>query len=238
MLVAALLLSFLDSACLGWQWPASSTDLSPCSSTFLSLRCCSPKRIYPSPQMQLWPCARRLDDEGRSNRCSQPGSISPLTSPPICRPRRPSDVLGVPRRRTEYGTGPRQTLADAFNNAKRAIYRPSPRTESWWHSAILEFASAFADAAIAIPDGTPIARGLDASRGQYAACNTLPVRDLMREVFVHREFAQYKHFFYGGDAGVAEELALTFPRNAHPGHESSAPLPHPIARSQRQRSTL
>lgn len=71
-----------------------------------------------------------------------------------------------------------------------------------------EFAAAFADAAIAIPDGTPIAwvGRLQGHRGmQYV---TGP--ELMRQVFLHRDFAPYTHFFYGGDLGVAEELAAHF----------------------------
>jgi N-acetylglucosaminyldiphosphoundecaprenol N-acetyl-beta-D-mannosaminyltransferase len=71
-----------------------------------------------------------------------------------------------------------------------------------------EFAAAFADAAIAIPDGTPIAwagRLQGHPRMQYV---TGP--DLMREVFLRKEFAGYTHFFYGGDVGVAEDLAAHF----------------------------
>lgn len=71
-----------------------------------------------------------------------------------------------------------------------------------------EFAAAFADAAIAIPDGTPIAwagRLQGHPRMQYV---TGP--DLMREVFLRKEFADYTHFFYGGDAGVAQDLAAHF----------------------------
>lgn len=71
-----------------------------------------------------------------------------------------------------------------------------------------EFAEAFADAAIAIPDGTPIAwvGRLQGRHGmQYV---TGPA--LMREVFLRKEFAQYTHFFYGGDVGVAEELTEHF----------------------------
>src|SRR5271165_6659729 len=66
------------------------------------------------------------------------------------------------------------------------------------HSAMVaqrdpEFAAACSDAAIAIPDGTPIAwvGRLQGHRGmQYV---TGP--DLFREVFLRREFAPYTHFF-------------------------------------------
>jgi N-acetylglucosaminyldiphosphoundecaprenol N-acetyl-beta-D-mannosaminyltransferase len=71
-----------------------------------------------------------------------------------------------------------------------------------------EFAAAFADAAIAIPDGTPIAWAgqLQGHRGMQHV--TGPA--LMREVFLRDEFSGYTHFFYGGNAGVAEELAAHF----------------------------
>jgi N-acetylglucosaminyldiphosphoundecaprenol N-acetyl-beta-D-mannosaminyltransferase len=81
------------------------------------------------------------------------------------------------------------------------------------HSAMLaqrdaEFAAACAEAAISIPDGTPIAwvGRLQGHRGmQYV---TGP--DLMREVFLRREFEPYTHFLYGGNLGVAEDLAAHF----------------------------
>ncbi len=71
-----------------------------------------------------------------------------------------------------------------------------------------DFAAAFADAAIAIPDGTPIAWAgrLQGHHGMHYV--TGPA--LMREVFLREEFAGYTHFFYGGDPGVAEELAVHF----------------------------
>ncbi len=75
-----------------------------------------------------------------------------------------------------------------------------------------ELAAAYADAAIAIPDGMPTVwvgrlqrhRGIERVAGP----------DLMREVFLRKEFAHYTHFFYGGNEGVAEELAARFTRLA------------------------
>lgn len=71
-----------------------------------------------------------------------------------------------------------------------------------------EFAAAFADAAIAIPDGTPIAwvgRLQGHREMQYV---TGPA--LMRQVFLRKEFAHCTHFFYGGDDGVTEDLVAHF----------------------------
>lgn len=70
------------------------------------------------------------------------------------------------------------------------------------------FAAAFADAAIAIPDGTPIAWAGRLQGQRKMRHVTGPA--LMREVFLRREFSHYTHFFYGGDFGVAEELAAHF----------------------------
>jgi len=71
-----------------------------------------------------------------------------------------------------------------------------------------EFAVAFADAAIAIPDGTPIA-WVGRLRGHHGM-QYVTGPALMREMFLRKEFARYTHFFYGGDVGVAEELAKHF----------------------------
>jgi len=71
-----------------------------------------------------------------------------------------------------------------------------------------EFAAAFADAAIAIPDGTPIA-WVGRIRGN-CGMQYVTGPKLMREVFVRKEFARCTHFFYGGSIGVAEELAAHF----------------------------
>lgn len=70
------------------------------------------------------------------------------------------------------------------------------------------FSAALDDATVAIPDGTPIAwagRLQGHSGMQYV---TGPA--LMREVFLREEFVACTHFFYGGGAGVAQELAAHF----------------------------
>jgi N-acetylglucosaminyldiphosphoundecaprenol N-acetyl-beta-D-mannosaminyltransferase len=75
-----------------------------------------------------------------------------------------------------------------------------------------ELADAYSDAAIAIPDGMPMVwvgrlqrhRGIERIAGP----------DLMREVFLRKEFAHCTHFFYGGNEGVAEDLAARFTRLA------------------------
>jgi len=71
-----------------------------------------------------------------------------------------------------------------------------------------ELAAAYADAAIAIPDGMPIAwvGRLQGHRKMQRVAGP----DLMNEVFLGSEFAHYTHFFYGGKEGVAEELATHF----------------------------
>jgi N-acetylglucosaminyldiphosphoundecaprenol N-acetyl-beta-D-mannosaminyltransferase len=71
-----------------------------------------------------------------------------------------------------------------------------------------EFATAFADAAIAIPDGTPIAWVGRLQGHREMRYVTGPA--LMREVFLREEFAHCTHFFYGGDDGVAEDLVTYF----------------------------
>jgi len=75
-----------------------------------------------------------------------------------------------------------------------------------------ELAGAYADAAIAIPDGMPVAwvGRLQGHREMQRVAGP----DLMREVFFRSEFAHYTHFFYGGKEGVAEELAASFRRLA------------------------
>jgi N-acetylglucosaminyldiphosphoundecaprenol N-acetyl-beta-D-mannosaminyltransferase len=69
-------------------------------------------------------------------------------------------------------------------------------------------AAAYANATIAIPDGMPMA-WVGRFRG-YRDIERIAGPDLMREVFLRREFARYTHFFYGGNEGVAEELAENF----------------------------
>jgi N-acetylglucosaminyldiphosphoundecaprenol N-acetyl-beta-D-mannosaminyltransferase len=69
---------------------------------------------------------------------------------------------------------------------------------------------AFADAYLTLPDGTPTAwvgrmQGLRSMR-------RLTGPDLMLEVFRRKQFAQCRHFLYGGKPGVAEELAAKLSR--------------------------
>lgn len=75
-----------------------------------------------------------------------------------------------------------------------------------------ELATAFANAFIAIPDGMPIA-WVGRLQG-HRSMQRVTGPDLMREVFLRAEFAQYTHFFYGGAEGVAEQLAANFRRAA------------------------
>ena len=65
--------------------------------------------------------------------------------------------------------------------------------------------SAFANAFLTLPDGTPTAwvgrwQGL-----RWMQRLTGP--DLMLEIFRAKQFAGYSHFFYGGKPGIAQELA-------------------------------
>jgi N-acetylglucosaminyldiphosphoundecaprenol N-acetyl-beta-D-mannosaminyltransferase len=75
-----------------------------------------------------------------------------------------------------------------------------------------ELAAAFAEAAITIPDGMPMA-WVGRLQG-YRSMQRVAGPDLMREVFLRSEFAGYRHFFYGGKEGVAKELAASFKRIA------------------------
>jgi N-acetylglucosaminyldiphosphoundecaprenol N-acetyl-beta-D-mannosaminyltransferase len=73
-------------------------------------------------------------------------------------------------------------------------------------------ADAYADAAIAIPDGMPMVWVGRLQR--HRRIERIAGPDLMREVFLHKEFAHFTHFFYGGNEGVAEDLAARFTRLA------------------------
>jgi N-acetylglucosaminyldiphosphoundecaprenol N-acetyl-beta-D-mannosaminyltransferase len=65
--------------------------------------------------------------------------------------------------------------------------------------------SAFADAFLTLPDGTPTAW---VGRWQgLRRMQRLTGPDLMLEIFRAKQFAGYSHFFYGGKPGVAQELA-------------------------------
>jgi N-acetylglucosaminyldiphosphoundecaprenol N-acetyl-beta-D-mannosaminyltransferase len=71
-----------------------------------------------------------------------------------------------------------------------------------------EFADALSDASIALADGMPtvwVGR-LQGHRGMQQVTGP----DLMREIFLRKEFARYTHYLYGGKEGVAEELAAHF----------------------------
>lgn len=66
-------------------------------------------------------------------------------------------------------------------------------------------ADALAQAAIALPDGTPTVWV-----GRLQGCHLIDHvtgPTIMREIFSRTEFRGYSHFFYGGQPGVAEELA-------------------------------
>lgn len=71
-------------------------------------------------------------------------------------------------------------------------------------------AEAYEHAAMALPDGTPTvwvgrAQGLNEMDFVTGPC-------VMAEIFRRSEFAGYSHFLYGGEPGVAEELAATLRR--------------------------
>lgn len=71
-------------------------------------------------------------------------------------------------------------------------------------------AEAYEQAAMALPDGTPtvwVGRAQGLREIHYV---TGP--GLMEEIFRRPEFAGYSHFLYGGEPGVAEELAATLCR--------------------------
>jgi len=71
-------------------------------------------------------------------------------------------------------------------------------------------AEAYEHAAMAMPDGTPTVWVGRAQGRAEMDCVTGP--GVMAEVFRRREFAGYSHYFYGGEPGVAEELAATLCR--------------------------
>lgn len=68
-------------------------------------------------------------------------------------------------------------------------------------------AETYAHAAMAMPDGTPtvwVGRAQGLTKMNYV---TGP--GMMEEIFRRDEFAGYTHYFYGGEPGVAEELATS-----------------------------
>ncbi len=71
-------------------------------------------------------------------------------------------------------------------------------------------ATIYIESAITIPDGMPTVWV-----GRLQGCRQMERvagPDLMLEVFRNKELAGYTHFFYGGEPGVAEELAATMKR--------------------------
>lgn len=71
-------------------------------------------------------------------------------------------------------------------------------------------AETYAHAAMAMPDGAPtvwVGRAQGLSRMNYV---TGP--GMMNEIFRRREFAGYSHYFYGGEPGVADDLAAALCR--------------------------
>ena len=73
-----------------------------------------------------------------------------------------------------------------------------------------EVARTFAEAAIVIPDGTPTA--WVGRLQKHASMEAVTGPALMRAIFSCAEFAGYRHFFYGGKEGVADELAANMLR--------------------------
>ncbi len=69
-------------------------------------------------------------------------------------------------------------------------------------------AGAFAEAAMVVPDGTPMVwvGRLQGRREMRAVTGP----DLMAEIFSRPEFGGCSHFFYGGKPGVAPELAAAW----------------------------
>lgn len=71
-------------------------------------------------------------------------------------------------------------------------------------------AETYAHAAMAMPDGTPtvwVGRAQGLRKMNYV---TGP--GMMNEIFRRGEFADYSHYFYGGEPGVADDLAATLCR--------------------------
>jgi N-acetylglucosaminyldiphosphoundecaprenol N-acetyl-beta-D-mannosaminyltransferase len=66
-------------------------------------------------------------------------------------------------------------------------------------------ANALANAAIGLPDGAPTV-WVGRLQG-HRTMNHVTGPAIMREIFSRSQFAAYSHFFYGGKAGVADELA-------------------------------
>lgn len=71
-----------------------------------------------------------------------------------------------------------------------------------------EFAEALSDASIVLADGRPTV-WVGRLQG-HRAMQQVTGPDLMREIFLRKEFAHYTHYLYGGNEGVADELAAHF----------------------------
>lgn len=71
-------------------------------------------------------------------------------------------------------------------------------------------AETYENAALTMPDGTPMAWVGRAQGLPGMSYVTGP--EMMNEIFRRAEFAGYSHFFYGGEPGVANELATTLRR--------------------------
>ena len=71
-----------------------------------------------------------------------------------------------------------------------------------------ELSRSYRGAAMVVPDGMPL---VWVGRWQgFAAMRRVTGPDVMLEVMTRPEFSHYSHFFYGGVAGVAEELKQCF----------------------------
>ena len=73
-----------------------------------------------------------------------------------------------------------------------------------------EIADVFAHASIVLPDGAPTV-WVGRLQG-YSSIDHVTGPAMMREIFHRREFSHLSHFFYGGNPGVADELASTLKR--------------------------
>lgn len=71
-------------------------------------------------------------------------------------------------------------------------------------------AETYVHAAMAMPDGTPTV-WVGRAQGQ-TRMNFVTGPGMMGEVFGRGEFAGYSHYFYGGEPGVANDLAVTLCR--------------------------
>lgn len=73
-----------------------------------------------------------------------------------------------------------------------------------------EVMRAYAESLMTLPDGMPTV-WVGKLQG-HQAIRQITGPDLMLEVFRRRQFAELRHFFYGGKPGVAQELAQNFSR--------------------------